>query len=151
MEDIPELQESQEFVPLPKHVYPLWVRGFGLFTLVAFMGTLVNFVYNDLPVHREVRGQIIAANSAFYRGDYSGAIDLYGQLINTYPTFKEGKMNMAKSYFALSADSFDGLHYFYAGINVLAGERYSVAEQRELKRYLSVHFCRIFDSQLTTA
>lgn len=138
--------DFNEFEILERHVYPAWVYLFGLSSLFIFLCVAPNFIWNELPRHRQLSAQLIAAERSFSNKDYIRTIELYDNILTEYPTYKKAKMRTVQSFFALSANGKESEEYFYAGLGCLEGGKYTNAEIAKLCSSLPVEYQENFNS-----
>jgi len=153
MNDHSEEVSIQESVPLQPHHYPLWIKMFGCFAIAIFLYTCIRFIWIELPYHRMAHEVLIKARFAFNNHQYAESARLYQSLVEQYPNFKQGKIAIAKSYFALCEQdlSFDGDsmnvdYYYILGMNALGEEKYTKKEQRKLQDFLPQSYHENFES-----
>lgn len=140
--------EIVKFATLKKHSYPRWVALFGVFILFLAVCIIPLFLWYELPRHRELYSRIKVAEKYFYMQDYQIAIALYEDIVNQYPDFTDGQMQIAKAYFALSVD--DELSYI-KGFLSLPKKDYKKSELWDLAKLLPQQYQEHFMSQFKRA
>ncbi len=137
-----------ELQPLSKHSYPLWIKCFGLFSLLIWISSTALFMSNQFPIHHALNMRIAKAQQYFNDKDYAQAGNIYQNLVNTYPQFKQGKTRLAQIFFALSDNNED---FFFAGMHYLKGQQYSQTELDEIDRFVPENYKETFKSSFGKA
>lgn len=106
------------------------------------------FLWYELPHHQELCHRITIAKRYFYTQNYKTAIELYEDIVKQYPNFTEGKMQIVRSYFALSVD--DEVSYI-KGLLSLPEKSYKDSELVSLAKFLPDHHFKHFMSQFERA
>lgn len=97
-----------------------------------------------------MHAQLAKAKHAFYSADYLDAIDCYKDVITEYPHWKEGKIALAKSFFARCTQTDQGAYYQF-GMWYLEGDKYSFSERQEMQAYLSAEYKQEFQDAWRSA
>lgn len=139
--------ELHEFEILERHVYPVWIHLGAFFVFVIFLCVAPNFIWNELPRHRQLSAQLIAAERSFSNKNYVRTIELYDNILTEYPTYKKAQMRTAQSFFALSADSEEGVLYYNVGFSLLLDDNYTNAEIATLCSSLPAEYREDFNSR----
>lgn len=137
-----------EFPVLEKHKYPLWVRIFGLATVLVFLYVVPCFLLSELPLHRALNLKIKTAERLFLKKNYVEALTLYEEIITEHPTFKEGKMHAAQACFALSGE-YENRYLYEIGFEFLLNASYSRSEIAQMKKFVPKEYHEDFESQFT--
>ena len=133
---------------LPKYSYPIFMKLFLLSLPLLFVGTVPTFIWYDLPRHKTIHARIAQARDAFVNGDYYEAAILYEKLLQIYPNFKEGRIELIKSCFALSYQE-DDARFYQTGLSYLGGESYERWEIYALQEYAPQRYKNDFEQRFT--
>lgn len=143
-----DIQHREQLVALPRYAYPLYIKLF-LFSLpVLFLAVVPGFVWYDLPKHKTIHARITKAHNAFAQGNYYDAALVYGKLLETHPSFKEARIALIKSCFALSDQEKDS-YYYDAGLHYIGNERYELNEIFAMQEYAPQCYKDDFERRFT--
>ncbi len=119
---------------LPRYTYPLCIKLFLLSLPILFFSVISSFIQHDFPKHKALYTRITQARNAFDSGDYYDAAICYKELLEEYPNFKEGRIELIKSCFVLSDRKKDD--YFYElGLYYIGEENYELWEIFAMQEY----------------
>lgn len=139
--------EPQVLYPtLQKHTYPRWVKFFVGMLLGLLLFTNYDFLSNELAYHRLACGEIQTAKNVFDNKNYHASIKLYQDLLKKYPSYKTAKLNIAKSYFALSKNNFE---FYVAGLLYLDEPSYRKYEIHDVQSYVPENWVHNFKGLFT--
>ncbi len=131
------MENTSQIQILTPHEYPWWILIPGFLLALLIICTTPFFLLYELPEHRELTARIKSANALFEKADYPDAIELYTEILDDYPLYGQAKVQVAKSFFAMSESDSDlyewGMHY-------LAGETIPHKEFDKIVAYVPEHY-----------
>lgn len=135
--------QFNQFQVLEKHTYPVWIRFFCFSTLLIFLYAIPQFLIKELACHRELSEKIFIAKNNFNRQNYEKAIELYSKILDKYPSYQLGRIQLAKAYFALSSKN---AKFYYTGIRHLPDKSYTKREIAKIIEFLPLEYRDDFKS-----
>jgi hypothetical protein len=138
---------NEEFSGIPtlkRHHYPLWIRIFFVVTIVLFFITSLHFVFFEFRQRSTFYHKVMGAKKIFDSQDYINALVAYKELMTTYPNYTHAKLQLAKSYFALSAKD---VIYLSDAFSYFTGS-YTVSTINEVRRYVPDQYRELFEGSL---
>ena len=135
-------QSDSIYYPLEKYSYPWYIKIAGLI-IVAVSITSFYYLNQNLAYYLKFDAQVKKANELFRDEQYTRALSLYQDLLFMRPKDLYVRLQIIKSYFALSQES---ERYYQRGLAYIEGTRLTVTQVYELEEILPFKYHSDFRS-----
>ncbi len=125
---------SSESPILSPYKYPIWVKGFGVLIVAAFIAAVV-ISAPYLVANR----QLMAAGRAAYREDYKTSGAIYSEVLKNFPQAFEARLGFAESLFSQHNQEAD-----QQALKLLEGARIDEMDWERLQKVMPEQYQEAF-------